>query len=85
MPTIFDPKSNWKITMYFGDHSPPHFHIVMRDGSEALVEIATLQVLEGKVAGTVLKKAVAWAEEKWRFARRKMERVSPAEIAGLLC
>ncbi|HEX4295976.1 MAG TPA: DUF4160 domain-containing protein [Rhizomicrobium sp.] len=73
MPTIFDPKSNWKITMYFGDHNPPHFHIVMSDGSEALIEIATQQALEGKVPAKVLKKAVAWAEEngelldaKWR-------------------
>ncbi len=30
------------ITMYAGDHLPPHFHVRMNDGREALVELATL-------------------------------------------
>jgi len=32
MPTLLDRRS-WKITMYFGDHNPPHFHIVTKNGT----------------------------------------------------
>ncbi|MBI3676296.1 MAG: DUF4160 domain-containing protein [Proteobacteria bacterium] len=47
--------------MYFGDHVPPHFHIVCRDGSEALVAIATLAVFEGAVRPGILTEALTWA------------------------
>ena len=36
--------------MYAADHLPPHFHVRMNDGREALVEIATLAVLRGSAA-----------------------------------
>ena len=32
------------------DHAPPHFHVVLNDGREAWVAIATLEILHGKVA-----------------------------------
>jgi deoxyhypusine synthase len=48
--------------MYFGDHSPPHFHIVMKDGREALIELGTLSVMEGGVSSAVLKAARSWAK-----------------------
>lgn len=61
------------ITMYAGDHLPPHFHVRMNDGREALVEIASLEVLRGSIAKRELAEAVAWAEanraalaEKWK-------------------
>jgi len=36
--------------MYAGDHLPPHFHIRLQDGREALVEIASLSMLYGRIA-----------------------------------
>lgn len=60
MPTLYSGGS-WKITMYAGDHNPPHFHIVTRDRTEAQVAIATLAVLKGEVRANVLKAALAWA------------------------
>jgi hypothetical protein len=32
------------------DHAPPHFHVLLNDGREAWVAIATLEILHGKVA-----------------------------------
>ena len=64
---------NCVVTMYAGDHLPPHFHIRMNDGREVLVEIATLKVLRGKVARRELLGALAWASlmqpwlaEQWK-------------------
>jgi len=47
------------ITMYAGDHLPPHFHVRMNDGREALVELATLQVLRGSLPARDLADALA--------------------------
>ena len=33
-----------KLTMYAGDHNPPHFHVLANDGSEALIDLASLQL-----------------------------------------
>jgi len=57
MPTV-KRFSNCKITVYLGDHNPPHFHIVGID-FDALVEIATLQVIRGNASGA--KEALQWA------------------------
>ena len=35
-----------KIVLYFGDHNPPHFHATIAE-YDALIEIKTLEVLEG--------------------------------------
>ena len=59
MPTLYRT-ANWKITMYFGDHRPPHFHIVMKDGREALVALDSLEVIEGAVSSAALKAARKW-------------------------
>jgi hypothetical protein len=32
-----------KLTMYAGDHNPPHFHVLANDGSEALIDLASLR------------------------------------------
>ena len=44
MPTLAR-LSTATIAMYAADHLPPHFHVRVNDGREALVEIATLTVL----------------------------------------
>ena len=41
---------------------PPHFHVLARDGSEALVVIATLQVLQGNAGKQAMQQAMEWAQ-----------------------
>jgi hypothetical protein len=74
MPRIYPEADtgDWKITMYFGDHNPPHFHIVTPD-EEALVEIATLEIIEGRVPRAVLKPALEWARENKALLLAKWE------------
>jgi len=36
--------SNCEIAMFFGDHHPPHFHVLAREGA-AQVRIDTLEVM----------------------------------------
>lgn len=36
------------ITMYYGDHTPPHFH-VRYNQFQALIDIRQLRVIEGKL------------------------------------
>jgi len=71
MPTLIR-LPHCSIHMYAGDHLPPHFHIRMRDGREALIEIARLIVLRGTIPARELKPALDWAmahqamiEAKW--------------------
>ena len=43
------------------DHNPPHFHIRMNDGREALVEIYSLEIQSQGIAQREIKEALAWA------------------------
>ncbi len=62
--------STSEIAMYFGDHNPPHFHVLGREGA-AQVRIDTLEVM--LVSGRIdVREALDWAqlnrsilEEKW--------------------
>jgi hypothetical protein len=48
------------ITMFFGDHAPPHFHA--RYGqSKASIAIDSLNVLEGELPPRVLGLVIEWA------------------------
>jgi hypothetical protein len=62
MPVIH-ALGQWRIMMFFFDHPPPHFHVVTRDGSEALVRIADLVVTAGAVRPKVLAAALDWASD----------------------
>ncbi|MDO9225278.1 MAG: DUF4160 domain-containing protein [Pseudomonadota bacterium] len=42
--------SNCRVAINPRDHAPPHFHVVLNEGREAWVAIATLEILHGKVA-----------------------------------
>jgi hypothetical protein len=37
-----------RIAMYFGDHPPPHFHVITGSAEEIQVEIETLAVIKGE-------------------------------------
>jgi len=60
MPTLVR-LDTCKLTVYAGDHNPPHFHVMANDGKEALVEIATLSVIQGTVKAATMREALAWA------------------------
>jgi len=64
------------IRMFFGDHPPPHFHVVYA-GYEARIEIETGEILDGKLppraAGLVREWAAMHRDElnsNWSRAER---------------
>lgn len=61
MPKLVD-LATCSVHMYAADHLPPHFHVRMNDGREALIEIATLEVLRGNIAQREMRPALAWAQ-----------------------
>lgn len=61
MPTIVELGSI-QIRVYPRDHQPPHFHISTPDG-EAMILIADLSVLKGRIRRSDLKTALGWARE----------------------
>lgn len=54
--------ANSRIAINARDHNPPHFHVLMNDGREAWVAIATLEVIHGRVAVRELAEVLAWAD-----------------------
>ena len=72
------------ISMYYGDHSPPHFHV--RYGSQkALITIDTLSVIRGSLSPRVLGLVIEWAAqhktelaENWERAVRQ-DTLNPVE------
>ena len=78
MPTI-SMFRGIKITMYWNDHMPPHFH-ASYGGSEVLVSILDLEVLEGDLPNKQLKMLLGWATfhqeelmENWELAKANQE------------
>jgi hypothetical protein len=72
MPTIYR-FANCKISIYAGDHVPPHFHIEGR-GFRALVEIETMTVRAGDVRKAVA--AMAWARANTALLRAEWLRLN---------
>lgn len=78
MPTISSFRGI-KITMYWADHKPPHFHATY-GGNEVLVSITDLEVLEGSFPAKQLKMLLGWAAirqdelmENWELASNRQE------------
>lgn len=64
-----------RITMYYEDHNPPHFHAEYA-GKTALVDIQEGCVVRGSLPARQLKFVLAWAElhkdelmQNWELAR----------------
>ena len=65
------------ISIYFDDHSPPHFHVGYNE-DEALISINDLSILKGNLPPRVLGLAMEWARlhqtellENWNMVRDK--------------
>jgi hypothetical protein len=76
MPTLIRLAQS-KLTMYAADHNPPHFHVLANDGSEALIDLASLQVIDGTVRPAVLKEALAWASQNVALLATKWKELNP--------
>ena len=76
MPTLARLASS-TVTMYAADHLPPHFHVRLNDGREALVEIATLQPLTTRIAQRELADALAWAAANQSLLAAKWKELNP--------
>jgi len=49
------------IRMYFSDHAPPHFH-ALYSGEEAVIAIATGEVIRGSLPDRALRLVREWAD-----------------------
>jgi hypothetical protein len=76
MSTVFRG-GNWKITMYFRDHPPPHVHIVTSSKQEAQLRLSDFSVLAGHVPPPVLSKARAWTAANSDQLREKWNALHP--------
>lgn len=76
MPTLAR-LSKCKVTMYAGDHNPPHFHVIANDGAEAWVEIASLSVIYGGVPTAAKREALAWAGANRPLLAAKWKELNP--------
>ena len=74
-----------RITMYYGDHNPPHFHAEYT-GHRALVDVLSGCVLRGSLPSRQLNLVLAWNElhrdelmQNWQLARanQPLNRVAP--------
>lgn len=75
------------ITMYYGDHQPPHFHV--RYGEQrALIAIDTPSLLQGRLSPRTFGMVMEWAvahqaelRENWEKAQRQepLEPIEPLE------
>jgi hypothetical protein len=54
--------TNCRVEIRAADHPPPHFHIVMRDGRDSLVEIQTL-AMHGPLRAREVAEVLAWAKK----------------------
>jgi hypothetical protein len=52
-----------RIEMYFGDHPPPHFHVVTRKDARIAVLIETLVIWAGEADPRDTAEAFAWARD----------------------
>jgi hypothetical protein len=71
--------------MYYRDHQPPHFHAIYAE-SEAILDISTLAVIEGRLSPRAIGMVVEWATlhqkellDRWNSARRhqRLEKIEP--------
>lgn len=74
------------IRMFFNDHAPPHFHAEYAE-HRAVIDIRTLEVIEGKLPRRALELVLDWAElhreelmGDWELCQQHQQ---PVEIAPL--
>ena len=75
------------ITMYYGDHQPPHFHVRYGD-SKAQITIETISILNGTLPPRVFGLVAEWAlahqdelREDWQLVQNEAmpNKIDPLE------
>lgn len=64
------------IRVYANDHLPPHFHIITPD-ADALVDIATLEILKVKLPRKAEEAALEWAAQNRKLIAAEWNRTNP--------
>ena len=76
-----------KVTMYYDDHNPPHFHVEYND-DKALIDIVEARVLSGYLKSKQLKLVLSWCiihqEELLENWKRSEEGEELVRIAPLM-
>jgi len=75
MPTI-KRFANCRICINPDEHNPPHFHVVLNDGRECLVEITELTMF-GNVPFREIRAAMEWAERNRELLFSKFKEYNP--------
>ena len=74
-----------RVTMYYDDHMPPHFH-AQYNGQRALVDIVNTRVMKGALPARQLKLVLAWTVihqdelmQNWELAKdhRALNQIAP--------
>lgn len=78
MPTV-RRFSRSRIAMYFGDHAPPHFHVITRNDEEVQAEIETLAIIKGEADPRDTAEAFEWAESNKEELRARWVEYSEEE------
>ncbi|MCR4927909.1 MAG: DUF4160 domain-containing protein [Lachnospiraceae bacterium] len=74
-----------RVTMYYDDHNPPHFHAEY-NGQKVIVDIIKGRVIKGAFPSRQLKLVLAWTElhrdelmQNWELAKNEMplNRIAP--------
>jgi hypothetical protein len=53
MPKVADLPGKLRVSQFYNDHDPPHFH-VWKSGDDALIRIADFVVIRGALSGADL-------------------------------
>lgn len=67
-----------RLYMYYGDHLPPHFH-VLEDDVSCMVTIEELQVWAGTISPRGLRIALEWARINQDLLREKWQQFNEEE------
>ena len=70
-----------RIRIYFGDHPPPHFH-ANYEGSDCVVEIRTLTVIEGRLSPRAMGLVIEWANQHQEELRQAWDSTQANEDPG---
>ena len=72
-----------RITMYYNDHNPPHFHAEY-GGFKALINIQEVCVIRGAPPARQLKSVVSWCRTHRAELMENWERAKAAQVLGAI-
>ena len=70
-----------RVTMYYEDHNPPHFHAEY-NGNKAIVDIIEARVIKGALPSRQLKLTLAWDVTGTRDCSKCLD-IDPEMLYGL--